>query len=99
VEAVVIFARCQPDADGNCRVWGTATVETSDGRVLTSGAEVPLFVGHPPPPGAALGISEHGIGLVLEDFAGTYKFKMIVQDRVAGRKVALSQELALRHSE
>ena len=50
VEAVVVFMRCQPDETGNCQVWGTATVEAGDGRVVARGVEVPLWVGRPPPP-------------------------------------------------
>jgi hypothetical protein len=96
VEAVVVFVHCQPDADGHCQVWGTATVTTSDGRTLLDAVEVPLYVGHPSPPGAALGISEHGIGMVVEDIDGWYRFQVLVEDRVAGRKVSLVQELTVK---
>jgi hypothetical protein len=99
VETVVLFVHCQPDRDGNCSVWGEATVEASDGRVLADGIEVPLWVDRPPPPGDALGISEHGIGLVVADFAGSYTFRVVVTDRVAGREVALAQELAVARTE
>jgi len=99
VETVVYFVRCQPDGDGNCSVWGKATVEASDGRVLADGVEVPLWVDRPPPPSDGLGMSEHGIGLVLEDFAGSYTFRVVVTDRVAGREVALVQELAVARTE
>jgi hypothetical protein len=95
VETVVYFAHCQPDGEGNCSVWGKATLEASDGRTLASGIEVPLSVGRPPPPGDTLGMSEHGIGLVIEDFAGSYTFRVVVTDRVAGREVALVRELAV----
>jgi hypothetical protein len=95
VEAVVMFVRCQPDRDGNCNVWGTASVIASDGRVLASETEVPLWVGRPPPQGDALGISEHGVGLVVESFPGSYTFRMVVTDRVADRQVSLAQELAV----
>ena len=86
---MVFFARCQPDGHGNCSVWGKASVETSDGRVLAKGVEVPLWVDRPPLPGDALGVSEHGVGLVVADFAGSYTFRVVVTDRVAGREVAL----------
>ncbi len=95
VETVVYFAHCQPGGDGNCSVWGEATLEASDGRVLASGIEVPLSVGRPPPPGGTLGMSEHGIGLVVEHFAGSYTFRVVVTDRVAGREVTLVRELAV----
>jgi hypothetical protein len=94
-ETVVFFAGCQADAAGSCSVWGEARVDASDGRVLADGIEVPLWVGRPAPAPPALGISEHGIGLVVEDFAGSYAFRMVVTDRNAGRTVALVQELAV----
>lgn len=97
VETVVFFARCEPDREGNCSVWGTATVEASDGRVLANRVEVPLWVDHPPPPG--LGVSEHGLGVVIEDFAGSYTFRFVVTDRVGRREVSLMQELAVARAE
>jgi hypothetical protein len=99
VETVVYFARCRPGGDGHCSVWGKATLETSDGRVLAKEVEVALSVDRPPPPGDALGMSEHGIGLVVEDFAGSYTFRVVVTDRVAGREVALVRELVVVRSE
>jgi hypothetical protein len=98
IEVVVVFVHCQADTSGNCQVWGTATVTTSDGRTLIDKAAVPLYVNHPPLPGAALGISEHGLGMVIEELEGSYKFEMLVEDRVSGRKVALVQELAADNS-
>ena len=94
VETVVFFSHCQPDRRGNCDIWGTATVETTDGRVLASRTEVPLWAG-PPPPGEALGISEHGVGLIVGDFSGSYRFRIVVTDRVANRRVVLTQWLAV----
>jgi hypothetical protein len=97
VETAVFFARCEPDAAGSCSVWGTATIEASDGRVLAKQVEVALWVDHPPP--AGLGVSEHGLGVVVEDFAGSYTFHFVVTDRVARREVSLVQELAVARAE
>jgi hypothetical protein len=97
VETVVFFARCEPDAAGNCSVWGTATIEASDGRVLANRVEVALWVDHPPP--AGLGVSEHGLGVVVEDFAGSYTFRIVVTDRVARREVSLVRQLAVAKAE
>ena len=94
-ETVVFFVRCQPDPEGNCDVWGTASIVASDGRIPVNRTEVPLWVGRPPPPGEALGVSEHGVGLVTENFAGSYTFYMVVTDRVSGRHVSLVQEVAV----
>ncbi|MBW2270824.1 MAG: hypothetical protein JRH16_19860, partial [Deltaproteobacteria bacterium] len=77
-ETAVFFVRCQPDSEGNCDVWGTASIVARDGRILVNRKKVPLWVGRPPPPGEAIGISEHGVGLVTENFAGSYTFYMIV---------------------
>lgn len=99
VETVVYFAHCQPGGDGRCSVWGRATLERSDGRVLAKDVEVPLSVDRPPPSGDTLGMSEHGIGLVVEDFAGSYTFRVVVTDRVAGREVELVRELAVEPPE
>jgi hypothetical protein len=99
IETVVYFAGCQPGGDGHCSVWGRATLERSDGRVLARAVEVPLSVDRPPPPGDTLGMSEHGIGLVVEDFAGSYTFRVVVTDRVAGREVELVRELAVERAE
>ena len=93
VEAVVVFVRCQRDPAGNCNVWGTATVEASDGRILARDVEVPLWVGRAPVPDPALNISEHGIGLVVEASVSSYKFHMVVSDRNAERTVTLVHDL------
>jgi hypothetical protein len=95
VEAVVVFARCQPDRHGNCQVWGKATVVAGSGRVLARQVEVPLYVGHPPPPDPALGIAEHGVALVVNESSSPYAFHMVVSDRVAGREVKLVNHLAV----
>jgi hypothetical protein len=95
VETIVYFAGCQPGGDGHCSVFGKATLETSDGRVLAKEVEVVLSVDRPPPSGDRLGMSEHGIGLVVEDFAGSYTFRVVVTDRVAAREVTLVRELAV----
>jgi hypothetical protein len=95
----VYFAGCQPADDGDCSVWGKATLEASDGRALAKEVEVALSVDRPPPSGDAFGMSEHGIGLVVEDFAGSYTFRVVVTDRVAGREVVLVRELAVVRSE
>ena len=99
VETVVYFAQCQPGSDGHCSVWGKATLETSDGRVLAKEVEVPLSVDRPPPSDDTLGMSEHGIGLVVEDFTGSYTFRVVVTDRVAGREVELVRELVVERAE
>ena len=95
VEAVVIFAGCKPDHQGNCGVWGTATVISPAGSLLADRIEIPLWVGRPPPPGRALGISEHGIGMRNESAPGSYIFHMVVTDRIADRRVSLKQELTI----
>jgi hypothetical protein len=95
VEAVVFFVGCEPDPQGNCGVWGTATVISPNGSLLADRVEVPLWVGRPPPPGRALGISEHGIGMSNESLPGSYVFHMVVTDRVANRQVPLEQELTI----
>ena len=95
VETVVVFAGCEPDDEGNCAVWGTASVVTGAGRVLAEQIEVPIWVGRPPPQGASLGISEHGVGTVTDRFAGSYTFRMVVTDRVAEREVPLVRELVI----
>jgi len=97
VETAIFFSRCEPDGAGVCSVWGTATVEASDGRVLANRVEVPLWVDQPPP--AGLGVSEHGLGMVVEDFAGSYTFRFVVTDRVARREVSLMRELAVARAE
>jgi hypothetical protein len=65
--------------------------------VLAKQVEVALWVDHPPP--AGLGVSEHGLGVVVEDFAGSYTFHFVVTDRVARREVSLVQELAVARAE
>jgi hypothetical protein len=95
VEAIVFFVGCEPDRHGNCGVWGTATVRSPDGSLLADGMEVPLWVGRPPPPGRALGISEHGIGMSNESLPGSYIFRMVVTDRIANRQVSLQRELTI----
>ena len=95
VEAVVVFLGCEPDASGNCNVWGSATVETDDGRVLARDVQVPLWVGRPAVPDPALNISEHGVGLVVEESVSSYRLHMVVSDRTAQREVRLVHELAV----
>jgi hypothetical protein len=95
VEAVVFFVGCAPDPQGNCGVWGTATVTSPDGSLLADRIEVPLWVGRPPPPGQALGISERGVGMSNESLLGSYSFRMVVTDRIANRQVSLEQELTI----
>jgi len=34
LEAVVVLGRCEPDTHGNCNVWGTASVKTTEGTVV-----------------------------------------------------------------
>jgi hypothetical protein len=95
VEAIVFFVGCEPDPRGNCSVWGTATVISPNGSLLADRTEVPLWVGRPPPPGRALGISEHGIGMSNESLPGEYTFRIVVKDRVARRQVSLEQKLSI----
>jgi hypothetical protein len=98
IEAVVVFAGCQPDAAGNCNIEGRATVEASDGRVLARNADVPLFIGHPPSPHPALNISEHGVGLVVEEKVASYRFRMVVTDLTGKRRVTLVHDLEVNGS-
>ena len=95
VEAVVFFVGCKPDSQGNCHIWGTATVIAPDGRLLADRIEIPLWVGRPPPPHPALGISEHGVGMTDERLPGSYTSRMIVTDRIGDREVPLERELTI----
>ena len=92
-ETVVFFRGCQPDSDGSCKVWGIASVSAPDGSVLAANVDVPLSLERPPPAPPALAVSQHGIGLVVQQAGGTYTFKMQVIDRVAGRQVMLLRNL------
>jgi hypothetical protein len=92
-ETVVFFSGCKPDTDGSCKVWGIASVSAPDGSVLAANVDVPLSLDRPPPKPPALAVSQHGIGLVVQQPEGTYTFKMQVIDRVAGRQVVLLRSL------
>jgi hypothetical protein len=93
--AIAFFAHCQPDSNGNCNVWGKVSIKTSTGRVLGKDIDVPLWVGRPPPGGDALGIAEQDIGLIVEDFDGSYTFQVVVSDRIADRHISLTQILTV----
>ena len=97
VEAVVFFIGCETDSQGNCDIRGSATVIAPDGRLLADRIEVPLWVGRPAPPGGALGISEHGVGMTDERLPGSYTFRIVVSDRIGNREVPLERELTIAH--
>jgi hypothetical protein len=97
VEAVVFFIGCESDSRGNCDIRGKATVIAPDGRLLADQIEIPLWVGRPAPPGRALGISEHGVGMTNERLPGLYTFRLVVSDRIGNREIQLERGLTIAH--
>jgi hypothetical protein len=92
IETVVLFVRCAPDPNGNCRIEARATVKSGKGKVLIRQAPLTLSV-RAAPKGDELGISERGVGLITSFDDRSYFFEMTVFDRIAKRKVELAQEI------
>jgi hypothetical protein len=93
IEAVVFFAHCEANALGNCDIRGIGTVLLDDGFAVAKDVEIPIYVDHPQPPGATLGIAESGMKLQIEPEETSYRFEVSVTDRIANRTVKLVREL------
>jgi hypothetical protein len=91
VEAVVFFAGCQPDHNGNCQIAGVGNVISKSGRKVAKDVAVDIWPSRPAPPPPALGISEHGMGLVVTSEDLGYTFSLRLTDLVSKRSLVLER--------
>lgn len=95
VAAMILFARCAPDASGNCRSVVDFRVLRPNGSVYAE-HRAPLWEGPPPSPAALqLGISHMMFEVELTDPLGRYRIEAVVRDQVAKRSVSLLEELVV----
>lgn len=95
VAAMILFARCAPDASGNCRSVVDFRVLRPDGSVYAE-HRAPLWDGAPPPyTSLQLGTAHMVFEVEPSDPLGSYRIEAIVRDQIAKRRVALSQELSV----
>ncbi|HEY1426495.1 MAG TPA: hypothetical protein VGF50_07475 [Caulobacteraceae bacterium] len=91
----ILFKGCRPDQSGNCNV--TADFETFEpgGKSYDVRTNAPIWVGHPPPPGDNLQLSESALGLRVEDkdSLGPYRVVATITDHVAGITLKTQQVL------
>lgn len=89
--AFVLFAGCQPDAQGNCNSEVDYAVYKPDGSLYAERKAQPLWKEKPPPvPNIQLGKAILGIRIEEKDPAGEYVVKAKVSD--LNRKVSFELE-------
>ena len=85
-DQVILFANCQADAAGNCRLSAKVDIVAPDGTAYGEPMLFPLWDNQPTPPRNVLVRTPASIGLIVEDGEqlGPYRIALAVTDENAG---------------
>ncbi len=93
---VVIYWGGGADDLGSCQLFMDLRIRQDDGKVIGEGAEVPVCVGHAPPPEGALGLGDVVVDLAAGGSAGTIFIETSFIDRVNGSELSIEVPLEVR---
>ena len=85
----IFVAHCQVDSSGVCDVSGGIRIETSDGRLLPNGREIPWSSAQKPGPH---GNFDAFLGLRLHASHGSFSYRATIYDHIGNRQISLVQE-------
>ena len=92
VHAMIVFSGCRPAADGNCNVSARFSVIAPAGTTYADSPGGRIWIGKPAAAGRML-LGEGALGFRLDsgDALGSYIFKSVVTDNVAGTSLLVEQ--------